>query len=172
MCTESRTTLRRIVGAVVAELWLQYVRRAPATVQENPSEPMQRSGEMYDKRSSRLRQQETYHVDPEALHASTLPGPREPSNDELHYHSLHHDPPMPWCDMSFKANRCTKSLASAPTRVRGSRDRTSTAQGWRRHEHRGGGKGPDLQKWDWTVVTQSDGIRTVTSRAVDGEPSV
>ena len=39
------------------------------------------------------------YIEPEILPVASLPGPHEPSKDEIEKHYLLHDPAMPWCDI-------------------------------------------------------------------------
>ena len=50
------------------------------------------------------------HIEPEILPVASLPGPREPSKDEIEKHNLLHDPAMPWCDICIQ----TKSRDGLP----------------------------------------------------------
>ena len=43
------------------------------------------------------------HIEPEILPVASLPGPREPSKDEIEKHNLLHDPAMPWCDICIQS---------------------------------------------------------------------
>ena len=43
------------------------------------------------------------YVEPEILPVASLPGPREPSKDEIEKHNLLHDPAMPWCDICIQS---------------------------------------------------------------------
>ena len=49
-----------------------------------------------------LRVDEEY-VEPEILPVASLPGPREPSMDEIEKHNLLHDPAMLWCDICIQS---------------------------------------------------------------------
>ena len=49
-----------------------------------------------------LRADEEY-IEPEILPVASLPGPREPSKDEIEKHNLLHDPSMPWCDICIQS---------------------------------------------------------------------
>ena len=43
------------------------------------------------------------HIEPEILPVASLPGPREPSKEEIEKHNLLHDPAMPWCDICIQS---------------------------------------------------------------------
>ena len=43
------------------------------------------------------------HIEPEILLVASLPGPREPSKEEIEKHNLLHDPAMPWCDICIQS---------------------------------------------------------------------
>ena len=43
------------------------------------------------------------YIEPEILPVASLPGPREPSKDEIEKHNLLHDPAMPWCDICIQS---------------------------------------------------------------------
>ena len=43
------------------------------------------------------------HIEPEILPVASLPGPREPSKDEIEKHNVLHDPAMPWCDICIQS---------------------------------------------------------------------
>ena len=43
------------------------------------------------------------HIEPEILPVASLPGPREPSKEEIEKHNLLHDPAMPWCDICVQS---------------------------------------------------------------------
>ena len=43
------------------------------------------------------------YFEPEILPVASLPGPREPSKDEIEKHNLLHDPAMPWCDICIQS---------------------------------------------------------------------
>ena len=43
------------------------------------------------------------HIEPEILPVASLPGPREPSKDEIEKHNLLHNPAMPWCDICIQS---------------------------------------------------------------------
>ena len=43
------------------------------------------------------------HIELEILPVASLPGPREPSKDEIEKHNLLHDPAMPWCDICIQS---------------------------------------------------------------------
>ena len=43
------------------------------------------------------------HTEPEILPVASLPGPREPSKEEIEKHDLLHDPAMPWCDICIQS---------------------------------------------------------------------
>ena len=42
------------------------------------------------------------YIEPEILPVASLPGPHEPSKDEIEKHNLLHDPAMPWCDICIQ----------------------------------------------------------------------
>ena len=44
------------------------------------------------------------HFELEILQVASLPGPREPSKDEMEKHNLLLDPAMPWCDICIQSN--------------------------------------------------------------------
>ena len=48
------------------------------------------------------------HIEPEILPVASLPGPREPSKDEIQKNLLH-DPAMLWCDISSSRRAETTS---------------------------------------------------------------
>ena len=43
------------------------------------------------------------YIEPEILPVASLPGPREPSKDEIEKHNLLHDFAMPWCDICVQS---------------------------------------------------------------------
>ena len=43
------------------------------------------------------------HIESEILPVASLPGPREPSKDQIEKHNLLHDPAMPWCDICIQS---------------------------------------------------------------------
>ena len=43
------------------------------------------------------------HIELEIVPAASLPGPREPSKDEIEKHNLLHDPAMLWCDICIQS---------------------------------------------------------------------
>ena len=43
------------------------------------------------------------HIEPEILPVASLPGPREPSKEEIEKHNLLHDLAMPWCDICIQS---------------------------------------------------------------------
>ncbi|CAK0870998.1 unnamed protein product [Prorocentrum cordatum] len=60
------------------------------------------------------------YVEQEVVPAQTLPGPKEPSKEEIETHNLLHDPPMPWCEICIKAkgrDACHRAAAQKPIPV-------------------------------------------------------
>ena len=43
------------------------------------------------------------YIEPEIFPVASLPGPREPSKDEIEKHNLLHDPAMSWCDICIRS---------------------------------------------------------------------
>ena len=43
------------------------------------------------------------HLELDILQVASLPGPREPSRDEMEKHNLLPDPAMPWCDICIQS---------------------------------------------------------------------
>ena len=59
-------------------------------------------------------------VEAEITPARTLPGPKQPSKEDIEMHNLLHDPPMPWCDICVQAkgiDACHQGVAKKPVPV-------------------------------------------------------